>query len=111
MVRPAEIPRPSRRIRRAVHWLVAVFVALVVPVLGASPSPAASSSTVGTATEAWYVGPGTEGAPSAGPPVGVRPAANTSRGGTLNVGVGGGNETARTYLRLAAASLGDNPLQ
>jgi hypothetical protein len=113
MVRPAEIPRPARRIRRALPWLVALALALVVPLFGAGPSPAAASSsmTVGASTEAWYAGPGTQSSPVALAPVAGLPAANPYRAGTLHVGLAGGNETARTYLRLDTGGLGDGALQ
>jgi hypothetical protein len=111
MVWAAEIPRRSRRIRRVAPWSLALALSVIAPLARSGPTQAATSSaTVGASVESWYLGPGTQSAPVAVAPLGGLPAANPYRAGTLHVGVAGGSETARTYLKLDASSLGDAPL-
>ena len=110
MVWGAEIQPRSRRIRRAGPWLLALACATVVPLASAGPTTAASTTTVPTAVEAWYLGPGSQPAPVALAPVTGLPAANPYRADTLHVGLAGGNETARTYLKLDPSALPDADL-
>jgi len=82
-------------------WPAVTFVAgVLLVVAGALPARADRSTTVGTATESWYL-------TAAAAPVTVpgAPAVSPYPEGTLHVGVTAGQEDSRSYLSLDLGSV------
>ena len=87
----------------------AACVAIALAVVAVVPARAASSVVLPTSAEAWYQTPATSAAQQSGqkppPPPAAPPPANPYGAGTMHVGIRGGVEDARTYLRLDSGTL------